>query len=393
MNRVFVANLALLGGGILLALWSINLNSMPVSTTSNIVSNSLGLFYVLGPVLGFIGAKEMGRFKDFLGACPSGRIVGRIAFRSLGYVVGLGILMPLAYLLAGLSTVPIIDLSLDLLMGVVTIGLQAATWSAFGAVLGLYLPTVVAAALGLFVPFVFAAYPVSMSNVAWRQMFGQPYTSCCSVSQEIDPILWQSTAWVLGSVLASALILLFTFRGTKKFALYAKIFAVLILGFCLSAGYSVGAKGNYNSAVLRSAESMLCEKDICAWPETPEAQRAVNTRIWRSLGIHGYRLVDSEVANNEEDILFPRTADENEAKKIILTQLLSHEPELKNTDSCWDSENGKLSLAEALPDMGLNDLDTVLLTPSGKWRGLHGTNDGVDVRAIADRVNRECQGR
>ena len=215
MNRVFVANLALLGGGILLALWSINLNSIPVSTTSNIVSNSLGLFYVLG-LYWDLSALKKWYFKDFLGACSSGRIVGRIAFRSLGYVVGLGILMPLAYLLAGLSTVPNIDLSLDLLMGVVTIGLQAATWSAFGAVLGLYLPTVVAAALGLFVPFVFAAYPVSMSNVAWRQMFGQPYTSCCSVSQEIDPILWQSTAWVLGSVLASALILLLRFAEPRN---------------------------------------------------------------------------------------------------------------------------------------------------------------------------------
>lgn len=392
VNRVLLTNIGLLCGAFVLALWSVNVNALPSRTIPNIVSNSLGLFYVLGPALGLIGAKEMARFKGLVRSRTSGILIGRIAFRSLGYAAVFGILAPSIYLVAQLLTTGSFNLSTDLIMGALTICLQSMTWIAFGAALGLYLPAVVAAALGLFVPFILAAYPVTMGNVAWRQMFGQPYTSCCSVSQQIDPILWKSSILVLGSILAGAFILVLTFNRRQKPVLLTKFFSIVVLGLVACAGYGVAKQGNYDLAVPRPEDAMRCEGDICLWPETPAEQRVANERVWNSLGVRGYRLVDTELVSDRH-LLFARTSDEREVRKHILTQLLVHEPELKNSRSCWSSEDGELSLADALPDLELEDLESAVLTSSGKWRGLHGTNQGIDVRMIARHVNRECQGQ
>lgn len=66
MSRINAINVALVLAAAALGLLSIALNANPVPTQDNAVSNSLAIYYSLGPILGFIGAKEMARFRSFL---------------------------------------------------------------------------------------------------------------------------------------------------------------------------------------------------------------------------------------------------------------------------------------------------------------------------------------
>lgn len=65
MARINALNVALVLAASVLGLLSITLNANPVPTQDNAISNSLALYYSLGPILGFIGAKEMARFRSF----------------------------------------------------------------------------------------------------------------------------------------------------------------------------------------------------------------------------------------------------------------------------------------------------------------------------------------
>lgn len=395
MTRINALNVALVLAASVLGLLSVALNTNPVLTQDNAVSNSLALYYALGPILGFIGAKEMARFRSFLESRGSVQDVFRVWLRSLALPLLLAVVVVLAYLIVQLADISYVESARSLAMGLAFIALHGVAWLSLGATLGLYLPAIVSIAVGLLLPFILVAYPISLSNVAWRQMFGQSFGSCCQVSQSVDPILWKASALVLGTVCVCSLLLTVAFHGNRLRGLFVRpirVAAVVLLGVGCGLGYEIAQDGNYDSAVPRPQERMICDRALCYWRETPPDQVGANRKVWETLGVTTYRLIDAE-PQRDGDIRLARSGQQSEVKHALLFELLSNEPTLKGAPSCWSTPQDPLSVAEALPDLTEKELERATLTPSGQWRGVHGTNEGVDVKFILDRANSECWGR
>lgn len=395
MTRINALNVALVLAASVLGLVSVALNTNPVLTQDNAVSNSLALYYALGPILGFIGAKEMARFRSFLESRGSVQDVFRVWLRSLALPLLLAVVVVLAYLIVQLADISYVESARSLAMGLAFIALHGVAWLSLGATLGLYLPAILSIAVGLLLPFILVAYPISLSNVAWRQMFGQSFGSCCQVSQSVDPILWKASALVLGTICVCSLLLTAAFHGNRLRGLFVRpirVAAVVLLGVGCGLGYGIAQDGNYDSAVPRPQEHMICEGALCYWRETPSEQVDANRKVWETLGVTTYRLIDAE-PQRDDDIRLARSGQQSEVKHAILVELLSNEPALKGAPSCWSTPQDPVSVAEALPDLTENELERVTLTPSGQWRGVHGTNEGVDLKFILDRANSECWGR
>ena len=395
MSRINAINVALVLAAAALGLLSIALNANPVPTQDNAVSNSLAIYYSLGPILGFIGAKEMARFRSFFKSRGSVQDVFKVWLRSLALPLLLAVAVVLAYLAVQLADIGYVESAQSLATGLVFIVLHGVAWLSLGATLGLYLPAIVAIAVGLLLPFILVAYPISLSNVAWRQMFGQSFGSCCQVSQSVDPILWKASALVLGAICVCSLLLTAAFHGNRFRGLFVRpirVAAVVLLGVGCGLGYGIAQDGNYDSAVPRPQERMICDRALCYWRETPPDQVGANRKVWETLGVTTYRLIDAE-PQRDGDIRLARSGQQSEVKHAILVELLSNEPALKGAPSCWSTPQDPVSVAEALPDLTEKELERVTLTPSGQWRGVHGTNEGVDVKFILDRANSECWGR
>ena len=392
MTRINALNVALVLAASVLGLLSIAPNANPVPTQDNAVSNSLALYYSLGPILGFVGAKEMARFRSFFKSRGSVRDVFKVWLRSLALPLLLAVVVVLAYLAVQLANIGYVESGRFLATGLVFIALHGVAWLSLGATLGLYLPAIVAIAVGLLLPYILVAYPVSLSNVAWRQMFGQPFSSCCQVSQSVDPILWKASALVLGAICVCSLLLIAAFHGNWLPGLPAwplRLAAIVLLGVSCGLGYGIAQDGNYDSAMPRPQKHMICEGAVCYWRETPSAQVDANRKVWGSLGVTTYRLIDAET-QRDGDIWLVRSSQQPEVKHALLVDLLSNEPVLKETPSCWGTPQEPVSVAESLPDLTEEELERATLTPSGQWRGVHGTNEGVDVKFILDRANSEC---
>lgn len=129
---------------------------------------------------------------------------------------------------------------------------------------------------------------------------------------------------------------------------------------------------------------------MCYWRETPSEQVDANRKVWESLGVTTYRLIDAE-PQRDGDIWLAHSNQQQEVKRALLVELLSNEPALKGAPSCWGTPQEPVSVAESLPDLTEEELERATLTPSGQWRGVHGTNEGVDVKFILNRANSECR--
>ncbi|MBC2681258.1 ABC transporter permease [Corynebacterium sp. 4HC-13] len=299
-------------------------------------------------------------------------------------------MMPIVFMLYELLSIGHVDSVSTVLLGVAFTVVHAVTWMAFGMALGLYLPFAIAVAAGLFIPFVLTAYPLSSSDVAWRQMFGQPYGSCCSVSQFIDPVLWIPSAMVLGSIFVWSLLFICSYRGIKFRDWIIRASSVVVLLLFVVTGYFYGSTGNYDSAISRPTSAMICEQNICFWPETPEQEVKANKNVWNSLGVQGYRLEDADLESNQV-IKFSRSSDEQVVKSDLMMDLLRHEPALQKIESCWAVETDDYSLAESLPQLSLDVMESIALDSSGKWRGRNGTNEAIDLEKILLQAQKECQ--
>lgn len=383
MNKNFLTNCALIVGRFILAIiLDVARPQESFLSPQSALATTWELFVVLGPILGFISAREASRFRLFVEQRPFSLIIPRIWLRSIAPFQVLSFLLALGYFITedGFAT--------DLWrLGIFFCALHIFIWSLVGAVLGLFLPFLVALPLALFLPFALLAYPPALNNPAWRYMFGQAGGICCEVDQSLDPLFIRASSIMLITLVVASVLALAakTTSQALKLSLLGASAILLVAGG--STSYVQASDGNYYMTVQRNQSEMICSATDCVWPETPPEYVEANRQAANSLGLHNAFFVDKtepEPASKPNNFNLVHITDIDELRNYIIGQRLSRDSELAQMDSCWSDDDGPVSVAHAITDVSPDVLHAATLDAAGHLR------TDIDRTALRNAVNSGC---
>ena len=233
----------------------------------------------VGPFVALVSAWESRVLIALWGRLPVRRswpaiLIGRITPQ----VVGGCLIMAIAYVERTGSGIG--DSSTTVAFYVLS-AVSVVAWSVFGAALGLWLPTVVALPVSLILPYLAMTYPISWSPLWLRHMTGVLF-DCCSTSDQVSGAAVRASLLVLAALITLSLMFLELRLGpsTPRFGRAASLLLASV-GLTIGGVSSARELGAFPTE-LRSAGELVCERDVCVWPEELSTLDA-NASAWIDL--------------------------------------------------------------------------------------------------------------
>lgn len=235
-----------------------------------------GALVAVGPFVALCAAYEMEALRALYGRLTVQRswwrvILGRL---SVTVVSGLGIML-LIYLIA-LTALPVIAVpgwSFPVLsiVGVIT-------WIFFGAAVSLMVPRLVAFPVALLVPYLALTLPAGWEPLWLRHTTGM-LSDCCTTSQVLDTRAFVASVAALATLIILSLCVAKIRVSPAQSTVWVPL---LVAAAALTTGSYLSSDVRDMGAVPgmdRPTAQMLCQADVCLWPEDTSAYET-NAVAW-----------------------------------------------------------------------------------------------------------------
>ncbi|MDO4928272.1 MAG: hypothetical protein Q3976_04340 [Corynebacterium sp.] len=229
-------------------------------------------------------AVEIGRMRDYIRGLVQTRqilkaMLGRVKYFPLippvAYVITVGFFAWQATL-AGASWQTFV-------LQVALISAHAVVWVAVGCLAGMIMPLFAAIPLALIVPYTFYILPSGLPISPLQYVLGYPPV-CCAMEQRYDA----SVAWA-----GFAGLFMLTMFGFYAFGILGKhsnrsvvrqVGLIVIATAAFSVSWQQAAASVQTAGVVeRSASELVCEQQVCAWPENDAQQVIANQESFAEL--------------------------------------------------------------------------------------------------------------